>query len=283
MTVYILCLYFCHIGLNDLWMFLCWGAVAVMTLILEPSSPTLSWFERSDLTLGQESCFWRPLSVSPAVICQPAGRRRPRGLTRAAHVSSVTQASALQPIFNTAAVCLCLGRLPGEHFADNLGDPQRGGREWDHNHGERDPQLLLHGVGQLGGPVQEAERAARVGPPQHGQEHARKEKPSAEAILTAQNQNPRPHRCEHHRQMVTDNIPLQLLPLQRNLLALLCQLMHWCFLNHCLSLSFLTSLCEEHKKEKTFFFLSQRADSESVHSHKELSTELVFYKDFDEL
>lgn len=90
------CAYFCHMGLNDLYVFV-WEAIAVMTLVLEPSSPTLSWFVRSDLTLGQETWFWRPLSVSQAVICQPARRRRPRGLTHAAHVSSVTEASAHSP------------------------------------------------------------------------------------------------------------------------------------------------------------------------------------------
>lgn len=87
---------FCHTALNDLFVFV-WEETAVMTLVLEPSSSTLSWFVRSDLTLGQETCFWRPLSISRAVIRQPARRCRPRGLTRASHVSSVTEASARSP------------------------------------------------------------------------------------------------------------------------------------------------------------------------------------------
>lgn len=195
-----------------------------------------------------------------------------------------------QPIFNNRSCLLCLGRLPGEHFADNLGDPQRGGREWDHNHRERDAQLLLHGVRQLGGPVQEAERSAL----QPGKERTSKETPPAETILAAENQNPRPHRCEHHRQMVTDNIPLQLLPLQHHLLALLCQLTHWCFLNQFLSLCHFWLLSVKNIMwyyELFFMIASVDYDDRTVtqavylylHSHKEVSTEHVFYKDFHEL
>lgn len=90
----------------------------------------------------------------------------------------------------------------------------------------RDPQLFLHGVRQLWSPEKEAERTAL----QPGEERIFEENASAEKNLSAQNQNPRPNGCERYRQNVTDNIPLQLLPLQRHLLALLCQLMHWCLL-----------------------------------------------------
>ena len=80
-------------GLYDLFVSV-WEEISVMTLVLEPSSPTLSWFVRSDLTFGQETDFWRLRSVSQAVIYQPTRSSRPRGLTHAAHVSSVIEASA---------------------------------------------------------------------------------------------------------------------------------------------------------------------------------------------
>lgn len=118
------------------------------------------------------------------------------------------------------------GRLPREHSADVLGDPQRGGEERGHHHPERDAQLHLHDVRQLGGPVQEAQRAQRSGPPQPGQERAVQKNPPAETIVAAQNQNPRPHRRERHRQVVADYIPLHLLPIQHHLLALLRSLTH---------------------------------------------------------
>lgn len=177
-----------------------------------------------------------------------------------------------------------LGRLPGEHFADNLGDPQRGGSEWDHNHRDRDSQLLLYGVRQLGGPVQEAERASRAGPPQPGQERTPKEDTSTETIVAAQNQNPGPHWCERHRQMVTDNIPLHLLPLQPNLLALLYQLMHTWFLNPPQPHSCYWMREDNVVMSLWIFFIIASADFDERPATRtvrmqDLSTQRVFYKD----
>lgn len=135
--------------------------------------------------------------------------------------------------FLTWLLSLLPGRLPGEHFADDPGDPQRGGDKRSHHHAERDPQLFVHHVRQLGPPVQEGEHGARVRPPQHGQERTPEENAAAETFQSAQNQNPRPDRCECHRQMVTDYIPLLLLSLQCHLLALLCQLKRRCLLTPC--------------------------------------------------
>lgn len=120
---------------------------------------------------------------------------------------------SLKPIFNVALVSPGPGRLPGEHFADDPRDPQRGGDKRGQDHPERDPQLFLHDVRQLRPPVQEGKHDARVRPPQPGQERTPEENAAAETFLSAQNQNPRPDRCERHRQMVTDNIPLHFLPL----------------------------------------------------------------------
>lgn len=113
-TVVLLCTYCASVGLNDLYVDV-WEAVAAMTPVLESPGPTLSWFVRSDLTLGQETWFWRPLSFSQVAICQPARRRRPRGLTHAAHVSSVTETSAHSP-FLTALLSVASRSTPRGTF-----------------------------------------------------------------------------------------------------------------------------------------------------------------------
>lgn len=99
LTVYILQLYICSQSFEWFICFCGGSTAAVMTLVFEASNPTLIWFVRSDLTLGQETWFWRPFSVSQAVICQPAGRR----LAYAARVISHRTVS-MQPTFNTLSV-----------------------------------------------------------------------------------------------------------------------------------------------------------------------------------
>lgn len=108
------CVHCASVGLNDLYVDV-WEAVAAMTPVLESPGPTLSWFVRSDLTLGQETWFRRPLSFSQVAICQPARRRRPRGLTHAAHVSSVTETSAHSP-FLTALLSVASRSTPRGTF-----------------------------------------------------------------------------------------------------------------------------------------------------------------------
>ncbi|KAM8873834.1 gamma-aminobutyric acid receptor subunit beta-3 isoform 2-T3 [Spinachia spinachia] len=71
---------------------------------------------------------------------------------------------------------------------------------------------------------EEAERGARAGAPRPREGRPAEEDALAQTILAAQNQNAGPHQRQRHRPMVPDNIPLQLLPLQHHLLALLRQL-----------------------------------------------------------
>ncbi|XP_061635255.1 gamma-aminobutyric acid receptor subunit beta-3 isoform X3 [Phyllopteryx taeniolatus] len=147
--------------------------------------------------------------------------------------------------YDASAARVALGRLSGEHPADHPGDPQRGGRPRRRRRRRRRPQqqqqqqlqqhqqqlvrrhAQLHPrpAGQLlGGPVQTERRAGRspvAGP-------GRPEEPPEEAIIAAEDQNPRPDGRERHRPLVPLHLPFLLLLLQRCLLALLRQLMCVC-------------------------------------------------------
>lgn len=240
-----------------------------MTLVTEISSPTLFWFVGNDLTLGQSTRFWRPLGCFMRLWCHPSLRP--------------------ELIFNAAALYFLTGRLPREHFADNLGDPQWGWGQWDNNHTEWDSQLHLHDVWQLGGSVQEAQRCKWIGPPQPGQGRALQENPSAETIVAAQNKNPWPNRRERHRQVVADYIPLRLLTFQHYLLALLCPLTHCAFYTHlCLILVLeweVTFWCDTPNAVKSWTFLvtasadfGKKAVTQTVQCHMDLPQKTHMYR-----
>lgn len=117
---------------------------------------------------------------------------------------------------------------PREHPADHAGDPQRGGGGRDHHQLGGHQELSVHGAagqhGLVAHPVPQAERRDRAAlrqPALPGPGRADKAQPPAQAVLAAENQNPRPDGCEHHRPLVTDHLPFGVLHVQPHLLALL--------------------------------------------------------------
>lgn len=157
-SVFILCL-----NWSKWYICFCVGSNSCHYISIKADQSNLELICEKTFNFGTEKPAFEGRSGSQAVSLRE--ETDPGEPTRAAHVSSVAVAC-----FKHRCCLSVLGRLPGEHFADNLGDPQRGGRERDNNQSERDPQLVLHGLRQLSNPVQKAKRVTRVGPPQPGQE-----------------------------------------------------------------------------------------------------------------
>lgn len=157
-SVFILCL-----NWSEWYICFCVGSNSCHYISIKAGQSNLELICEKTFNFGTEKPAFEGRSGSQAVSLRE--ETDPGEPTHAAHVSSVAVAC-----FKHRCCLSVLGRLPGEHFADNLGDPQRGGRERDNNQSERDPQLVLHGLRQLSYPVQKAKRVTRVGPPQPGQE-----------------------------------------------------------------------------------------------------------------